>query len=436
MGRPIQLTLPVADTASAEPATVDPALRAADQVGADLAGPDSVGPDLVGPLDLFPRPFLVRVIAWLMTGLWRTCVDWRSKRPLFTRVTAHVSVLVLTLLAIAFGGVGLPTLRTAVGGSLSADAALPAAPAASTSAQPTPTVMAAGGGGLRYPEVDTIARLPVPHTTLPDRVRTGVVTYTIQSGDTIFGIALKFGISPETIVWSNQEALWDAPWLIKPGLELYIIPVDGVLYTVRAQETVAGIAIDYGIETAAIYNEWNDLAQGVALREGQLLVLAGARGEEVDWEPPPLYPSSGAVGSSYGICSGVTVAGPGANGWFVLPTGGSRVSGWYFHDPRNPTHIGLDYGCRLGDPIYAADSGVVTIAGWNGGYGILVELTHGNGFVTRYAHLSELLVGCGTPIYQGQVVGYCGSTGYSTGAHLHFEVRFNGVPQNPQGYLP
>jgi murein DD-endopeptidase MepM/ murein hydrolase activator NlpD len=267
-------------------------------------------------------------------------------------------------------------------------------------------------------------------------VRTDVVTYTIQSGDTIFGIALKFGVSPETIVWSNQEVLWDAPWLIKPGLELYIIPVDGVLHTVRAQETVASIALGYGVESAAVYNEWNSLAQGVPLREGQLLVVAGAQGDEVEWDPPPIYPDAGAAGASYGICSGVSVAGPGANGWFVLPTGSSRVSGWYFHDPRNPTHIGLDYGCRLGDPIYAADSGVVTIAGWNGGYGILVELNHGNGFVTRYAHLSELLVGCGTPIYQGQVVGYCGSTGYSSGSHLHFEVRSNGAPQNPQGYLP
>jgi murein DD-endopeptidase MepM/ murein hydrolase activator NlpD len=296
--------------------------------------------------------------------------------------------------------------------------------------------MAAGGGGLRSEDVDTVVRLAVPHTIRPDRVRTEVVTYTIQSGDTIFGIALKFGVSPETIVWSNQEVLWDAPWLIKPGLELYIIPVDGVLHTVRAQETVASIALEYGVEPSAIYNDWNELEQGVALREGQLLVVAGATGDEVEWEPPPIYPSAGVAGASYGICSGVSVSGPGANGWFILPTGSARVSGWYFHDPRNPTHIGLDYACRLGDPIYAGDNGVVTIAGWNGGYGILVELNHGNGFITRYAHLSELNVGCGTPVYQGQILGYCGSTGYSSGSHLHFEIRFNGVPQNPQGYLP
>jgi murein DD-endopeptidase MepM/ murein hydrolase activator NlpD len=139
---------------------------------------------------------------------------------------------------------------------------------------------------------------------------------------------------------------------------------------------------------------------------------------------------------SYGICSGVSFTGPGANGWFTLPTGSSRVSGWYFRDPRNPGHIGLDYACRMGDPLYAADNGVVTIAGWNGGYGILVELNHGNGFVTRYGHFSEIIVGCGEPIYQGQLLGYCGSTGWSSGAHLHFEIRHNGVPQDPQIYLP
>jgi murein DD-endopeptidase MepM/ murein hydrolase activator NlpD len=132
----------------------------------------------------------------------------------------------------------------------------------------------------------------------------------------------------------------------------------------------------------------------------------------------------------------VSFTGPGANGWFTLPTGSSRVSGWYFRDPRNPGHIGLDYACRAGDPLYAADSGVVTIAGWNGGYGILVELNHGNGFVTRYGHFSEIIVGCGEPIYQGQLLGYCGSTGWSSGAHLHFEIRHNGVPQDPQIYLP
>jgi len=89
---------------------------------------------------------------------------------------------------------------------------------------------------------------------------------------------------------------------------------------------------------------------------------------------------------------------------------------------------GLDYRCRLGDPIYAADGGTVIFAGWGGGYGNLVRVDHGNGFVTYYAHFSSFA--------QGQVVGYCGTTGASTGPHLHYEIRLNGVPQNPALYEP
>ena len=229
----------------------------------------------------------------------------------------------------------------------------------------------------------------------------------------------------------------DAPWLIQEGLELSILPVDGVYHTVRAGETIAGIAAGYEVQPVVLYNEWNDLEEGQEeLREGQLLVVPSGKGEEVEWEPPPRYPAPGPSGYSYGVCSGTAVTGPGATGWFVLPTGSSRVSGWYFRDPRRPGHIGLDYACRQGDPIYAADNGVVTIAGWHGGYGILVELNHGNGFVTRYGHFSELAVGCGHAVYQGNLLGYCGSTGWSTGPHLHFEIRHNGVPQDPQIYLP
>ncbi len=92
----------------------------------------------------------------------------------------------------------------------------------------------------------------------------------------------------------------------------------------------------------------------------------------------------------FGLCGDINVTGPGANGWFGLPTGSYAVSGWYFGDARNPSHIGLDYRCRLGDAIYASDNGVVVFAGWSGGYGNLVKVDHGNGFVTYYAHLDSI----------------------------------------------
>ncbi len=333
-------------------------------------------------------------------------------------------------------GVGF-SIPQAASSSLDADVAAAFRPQASPLPGQTPTPPLLLPTSPPPPMTDTVARMPVPHTTIPLRPRAKVVTYVVQPGDTVFDIAAKFDLSPETIVWSNREALQDAPWLIQPGIELLIPPVDGVYHVVSDGETVESIAAEYGVEPEALYNQWNLLDEDEVLREGQTLVIPGAKGEEVTWAPPqPRYATTGASSASWGICSGVTFSGPGANGWFILPTGSTRVSGWYFHDPRNPTHIGLDYGCRLGDPIYAADNGVVTISGWNGGYGILVEVNHGNGFTTRYAHLSQLAVGCGQSVYQGQVVGYCGSTGWSTGPHLHFEIRYNGVPQDPQAYQP
>lgn len=380
------------------------------------------------------RPLALRLVAWGVVTVWRVCADWRARRPFLTRATAHISVIVLALSTAILGGVGIPAPRAAVGDMLDGGNAALGEVASLPAATLSPP-----SSFLNRLATNAVIRVPVPFTTIPERPRAQVITYVVQLGDTIYDIAARFGLAPETIVWSNVEAIKDAPWLIQPGLELFILPVNGVYHTVMAGDTVESIAAKYKVEPAALYNEWNnigDVGDAVTLREGQLLVVPGGQGEAISWNPPPRYPLPGPAGYSYGICSGVQVAGPGANGWFIYPTGSSRVSGWYFHDPRNPTHIGLDYACRSGDPIMAADSGVVTIAGWNGGYGILIEINHGNGFITRYGHLSQLAVGCGWAVNQGNLLGYCGSTGYSSGAHLHFEIRFNGSPQDPQIYLP
>jgi len=383
-------------------------------------------------------PLFLRFVAWCLTAVWRTCVDWRTKRPFLTRATAHLSIIALALITIVLSGVGIPAPRAAVGSSPDADAMSAFKVTSPTEPETTPLPpMTLSVDPSRSLDTDTVARLPIPHTTVPDRLRAQVITYIVQEGDNIFDVAALFSLDPETIVWSNREGLNDAPWLIRPGLEIFILPVNGVYHTVRAGETAMSIAADYEVEPAVLYNEWNNLKEGEQLREGQLLVIPSGKGEEVTWAPPqPTYTVAGASQLSWGVCSGVTFTGPGATGWFIYPTGSSRVSGWYFHDPRNPTHIGLDYTCRLGDPLYAADNGIVTIAGWNGGYGILVEVNHGNGFITRYGHFNDITVGCGQAIYQGQLLGYCGTTGWSSGPHLHFEIRLNGMPQDPQAYLP
>jgi murein DD-endopeptidase MepM/ murein hydrolase activator NlpD len=381
------------------------------------------------------RSYLLCFVAWCVTGVWRTCVDWRTKRPFLTRATAHLSIVVLAVATVFLGGVGLPVARVAVRDSISAGGtSFAAAASVPNSDRIWVSAPSASNSWALSSNSDTISRLPIPHTAFPERVRSGVRSYVVQPGDTVYGIAAQFNLAAETIVWSNREALMDAPWLIKPGLELFIIPVDGVYHTTRADETVAAIAAQYEVDPAVVYNVWNDLEGDEQPTEGQLLVVPGGTGDEVEWEPPPLVPMPGPAGLVYGSCGGVTYSGPGANGWFLLPTGSREVSGWFFHDPRNPTHIGLDYRCRTGDPIVAADSGLVTIAGWNGGYGIMAQVDHGNGFITRYGHFSSIAVGCGQAVNQGDLLGYCGSTGWSTGSHLHFEIRLNNVPQDPLLY--
>jgi hypothetical protein len=109
------------------------------------------------------------------------------------------------------------------------------------------------------------------------------------------------------------------------------------------EETIESIAAEYEVDPETLYNEWNELEEGRPLYEGQLLVVPDGIGGEIVWTPPEPESPVGTASYSYGVCSGVTFTGPGANGWFVLPTGSPRVSGWYFRDPRNPGHIGLDY---------------------------------------------------------------------------------------------
>ncbi|HET91598.1 MAG TPA: M23 family metallopeptidase [Chloroflexi bacterium] len=123
-------------------------------------------------------------------------------------------------------------------------------------------------------------------------------------------------------------------------------------------------------------------------------------------------------------------------GQFQWPTTRRRISGWTFHDPGNPGHIGLDIAAEMWDPIVAAAGGVVAFAEWGGGYGNLVIVEHPGGWRTYYAHFSKIVVKVGQEVMQGELLGGAGTTGYSTGPHLHFEIRYQGRPVDPQLYLP
>lgn len=368
----------------------------------------------------------------LVVQTWRLLGDRLVVVSLLGRYSAHLAIIALALLLIFSPHFSFANTLVASSGPL------PSSPAV---AEPmaTPTLKAVDEAiSWREPTQNTITRKALPYTTIPDRVRLNVITYTVQAADTVWGIAERFELAPATIVWSNMESLQGAPWLLQPGLTLDIPPVDGAYHVVAEGETVAGIAESYEVKSAAIYNTWNNLERGDAIQAGQFLVIPGGIGEDFDWEPPPPPVQSGVASAnySYGFCGDVGVSGPGANGWFGLPTGSYDVSGYIFRDPINPRHNGLDYRCSLGDAIYAADNGVVIYAGWANGYGNLVKIDHGNGFMTYYAHLDSVWVSCGQAVYQGSVVGPCGTTGWSSGPHLHYEIRQNGVPQNPVFYRP
>jgi len=121
---------------------------------------------------------------------------------------------------------------------------------------------------------------------------------------------------------------------------------------------------------------------------------------------------------------------------FQWPSARRSISGWTFHDPANPGHIGLDIAAETWDPIVAAADGEVVFAEWGGGYGNLVIVDHARGWSSYYAHLTEIAVEVGQEVRRGETLGGAGTTGYSTGPHLHFELRDRGRPVDPHVHLP
>ena len=166
-------------------------------------------------------------------------------------------------------------------------------------------------------------------------------------------------------------------------------------------------------------------AAGAPGRYSLLLTLSEAA---VPVTPDVILPAQPTVAASGG-----TVV---AQEDFQWPTTRREISGWTFHDPRNPGHIGLDIAARMWDPIVAVADGVVTFAEWGGGYGNLVIVDHDGGWLSYYAHLTEIVVENGQEVRQGELLGGAGTTGYSTGPHLHFELRYGGRPVDPHVHLP
>ena len=275
-------------------------------------------------------------------------------------------------------------------------------------------------------------------------VARGILTYTVESGDTLFGIAGDFGLSPESILWSNYGTLRDDPDLLSIGQRLIIPPANGVVVTVEGGDTVESIARRLKVGEAALVGEpINLLARASdALQVGRLVFVPGGQRETIVWQlPKPVEVRVNAGGVkvySVGVCGEVAIPRLGAN-VYAYPVNTRYLSGYNY----SASHPGLDFAGRLGDPIYAADSGTVIYAGYslgaNGapvGYGQYVVIDHGNGYQTLYAHASQLFVRCGQQVTRGAQIAAVGSVGKSTGPHLHFELRLGGAALNPWARLP
>lgn len=286
-------------------------------------------------------------------------------------------------------------------------------------------------------EQASIPRRANPHTAARPRSRVDVLLYTVQEGDALFSIADRFGIQPETVLWGNYEVLNDDPHLLRPGQELNILPVDGTYYQWQAGDSLQGVADFFGVEAGAI-TEWPgnqlDMEDPVPEAGDWLIVPGGVRAFRT-WVVPTIARGAAGVGTAFGPggCTGDYSSGAVGTGGFVWPSANHYVSGNDYWSG----HLGIDIAAGVGTAVWAADSGVTVFAGWsNGGYGNVVMLDHGNGWQTLYAHLSSVRVSCGQSAAQGQTLGGAGSTGNSTGPHLHFETRFEGGFVNPWYVLP
>ncbi|MFC1710390.1 peptidoglycan DD-metalloendopeptidase family protein [Patescibacteria group bacterium] len=259
---------------------------------------------------------------------------------------------------------------------------------------------------------------PYMETVVSDKVRDKVVEYEVKDGDTISSIAEKFGVSDETIYWQNGL---NEKSKIKQGQIIEILPVTGIAHKVRKGDTVYSIAKRYDIEAQPIVNfPFNTFVndETFQLAIGQTVIVPDGLMPSVISRPRTRYltPDAGTVVAS---------------GNFVWPTSGniSQRFVWY--------HKALDISNKAGPGVLAADSGTVLVAGWPDGYGYgnRVLIDHGNGFRTLYAHLSKIYVAPGQSVRRGDLIGVMGSTGRSTGTHLHFEVIKNGAQINPLSVL-
>lgn len=258
------------------------------------------------------------------------------------------------------------------------------------------------------------------------------IIHVVQAGETLEGLKARYGIRVATIQWANKLP----PGVpIRPGQELIILPVDGVLHTVSRGQTLSRIAELYSVPASEIALQ--NSVQGDFILAGQELIIPGGQPilpptqvAVTPQRPPQGKPPAGISP----LPVKVTTAEP-SHGVLQMPCNNCTYTQYY-----RAGHYAVDIQTRGGGPIFASEEGEIIRAdfGWNGGYGNVVEVDHGNNLVTLYAHNKEIFVKIGDTVQRGQQIASMGNTGRvygKTGIHVHFEVRVNGVKKNPLLYL-
>jgi LysM repeat protein len=273
------------------------------------------------------------------------------------------------------------------------------------------------------PTASAITRAIQIKTRLQDDVIYEIIEYKVKPGDSLWSIAQQFDLEPETILWGNE---WlSSAGILQIGDKVSILPVDGVLHTVKAGDTLETIEQLHGTPAQEILEYFGngfDLTQPPQLSEGQEIIVPHGTSPIV-WSEAQAPAAANYSGKYPNLGTGYYV-------WPVAPPYTLTQEYW-------GGHPAIDVDTYFRQPIFAADSGTVAFSGWDDtGYGNLVIIDHGNGYQTYYGHNEANLVGTGQMVMKGQQIAESGSTGNSSGEHLDFRILYGGSFLNPLEYLP
>lgn len=268
---------------------------------------------------------------------------------------------------------------------------------------------------------DIIPKKELAITTLPEmRQRTEPFAYTVEPGDTLYTIGNKFKVSTDALKYVNNLSDYS---ILKIGQELSIPPVAGLVHKVEKGDTLTSIGQKYDVPVQAIA-DFNYLLDTTNLALGTDLVIPGGKVPKVV-PIVPVYTGVPSTGDSQEVSAN--------KGLCVWPTT-VRIITQYFSWYHNGLDVATPSGLGM-PPLLSCAGGTVIRAGWDPfGLGLHVRIDHGNGYETVYGHMSRIDVSYGQKVGRGEIIGLMGNTGRSTGPHVHFMVKYNGVAQNPLNF--